>query len=282
MALINVAYEALSDPVSRLAYDQWIAQSERVQARGEHGQPGPGKAFAGGASEARPAPGPSSRRRQKSRSKPASGPAAYGMGPVMRHVAEHWYWYGLAGLAGVAIGISAIGEPDFSSPAPEPHASGSPAPEPFGVSVPAPVAFSTPPYARPAVAPDGQAWPSKGGYLKGYRILNADGLSTVTIDNGENHSDIFAKLVSLDGEQAVTVRTFFVPARKQFTLEKVRPGSYYIRHRDLASGRMARTGSFVLEQQSTPAGTRYSKVTIALYKFRDGNMRNYPVAEAEF
>lgn len=46
-------------------------------------------------------------------------------------------------------------------------------------------------YSRPAKAPNGQPWPNTSDYIKGYDQLNSIGLSTVTVDNSKNDSDVF-------------------------------------------------------------------------------------------
>ena len=64
-------------------------------------------------------------------------------------------------------------------------------------------------------------------YLSGLTRANFGGLSSVTIDNSKNESDVFVKLVSLDGPGARPVRFFFIPARGRFTMEKVTAGTMW-------------------------------------------------------
>jgi curved DNA-binding protein CbpA len=138
------------------------------------------------------------------------------------------------------------------------------------------------PYVRSVTAPNGEMWPSTAAYVKGYKKLHADGLSSVTVDNTQNNSDVFVKLVSISENNALPVRQFFIPAAGRFTVNKVRSGNYDIRYRDLDSGTLAKSESFMLQQKTTSEGIQYSNITMTLYKVRDGNMRTYTISEADF
>lgn len=137
-------------------------------------------------------------------------------------------------------------------------------------------------HIRPATAPNDEAWPRHASYVKGYKRLHTDGLSSVTVDNTRNNSDVFVKLVSIDGAKAFPVRLFFIPAHGQFTVNKVRAGNYDIRYRDLDSGALARSESFRLHEVPTHDGIQYSNLTMTLYKVMHGNMQTYWLSENEF
>lgn len=128
--------------------------------------------------------------------------------------------------------------------------------------VAAPELPQRPAYVRPATAPNGQSWPSHATYLSGYPRLRTNGISTVTVDNGQDSSDVFVKLFSLDGQKARPIRTFFIPAHGRFTVSEVSPGNYDIRYRDLGTGYIFRTDSFSLSQTSTSRGIRYSDILL--------------------
>ena len=102
------------------------------------------------------------------------------------------------------------------------------------------------------------------------------------MDNSRNDSDVFVKLVSLDGAQAYPVRQFYIPAFASFTLNKVTAGSYDVRYRDLTNGGLSRSEAFQLEETPTYDGTQYSNITMTLYKVQNGNMQTYGLSEAEF
>lgn len=137
-------------------------------------------------------------------------------------------------------------------------------------------------YVRSLKDPNGEEWPLQSGYVKGFQVLYMDGLSTVTIDNTQNDSDVFVKLVSLDGENSYPIRTIMIRARDQFTLNKVRAGNYDVRYRDLDSGILSRTDPFNLQEVFTYDGTQYSNITMTLYKVGNGNMQTYKISESEF
>lgn len=139
-----------------------------------------------------------------------------------------------------------------------------------------------PSYTRPATAPNGQPWPSVAGYVKGYKKLHTNGLSTVTIDNTKNDGDVFVKLVSIDSAEEYPVRQFFVPAFGEFTINKVRAGSYDVRYKDLDSGSISKSERFELYEEPTYDGVRYSNITMTLYKIRNGNMQTTAIPESEF
>ena len=131
-------------------------------------------------------------------------------------------------------------------------------------------------------APNGEIWPANAGYVEGYKKLHTNGLSSVTVDNTQNDSDVFVKLVSLEGVEAYPIRQFYIPAYSQFTVNKVNTGSYDVRYRDLSNGGLSRSESFNLEETEIDGGTQFSNYTMTLYKVRNGNMQTYGLSEAEF
>jgi hypothetical protein len=81
-------------------------------------------------------------------------------------------------------------------------------------------------YARPLSAPDGHPWPTSASYLLGEKQHETNGLSTVTVDNSQNDSDVLVKLFAIDAIKPLALRTFFIPKHETFTLNKVSPGNY--------------------------------------------------------
>ncbi len=102
------------------------------------------------------------------------------------------------------------------------------------------------------------------------------------VDNTRNDSDVFVKLVSLDGARAYPVRQFYIPAFGSFSLKTVTAGTYDIRYRDLSNGGLSRSEVFNLEEIQTYDGVQYSNITMTLYKVRNGNMQTYGLSESEF
>ena len=277
MALINVSYQVLSDPVQRADHDRWIAQQEQSAVP----PPAPSSPW--------PRQAPQSPTQATPHSAQPPTPAAVGtVGRLISHVLRNWLWYG---IAGVVVWSWATSKPSIPPVGPKPYQSSSAPswdelsttnptvkPKPHQAS-PGPV---VPVNVRPAATPNGQPWPAAAGYVKGYQLLHTNGLSTVTVDNSRNDSDVFVKLVSLDSAQAYPVRQFYIPAFGSFTLKKVTAGSYDVRYRDLGSGGLSRSEALTLSEVHTDEGTRFSNVTMTLYKVKNGNMKTFGLAEAEF
>jgi hypothetical protein len=139
-----------------------------------------------------------------------------------------------------------------------------------------------PTYTKPLNAPNNEPWPIQADYVNGYPKLRNSGLSSVTIDNSQNDSDVFVKLVSLDTAEAFPVRHFYIPALGKFTVNKVTKGIYDIRYRDINTGALSRSESFDLVEIPTVNGTEYSMYTMTLYKVQNGNMQTFGLSESEF
>jgi curved DNA-binding protein CbpA len=280
MAIINKSYEVLSDPIKRREHDEWIAreESDAIKAKGRNA-----------ADHAEPV--------QQQSSEPNSflviGRQLFAAikGIVL------WAFSYAIGL-GVVIGVIALigfGMDQLSSktpppPGPKPYnsepvaqANSEQEDNPFAEFIPQkPENQAAPTYERPVTAPNGEPWPMGASYIPGYKQLNANGLSAVTIDNSQNDSDVFVKLVSIDSAEAFPVRQLFIPAGSKFTTENVSAGEYDVRYRDLDTGGLSRSDPFTLEEIETDEGIQYSTMTMTLYKVRNGNMKTFPLAESEF
>jgi len=256
MTLINQSYQVLSDPAQRATHDRWIAQQEATaQPTGARANPAQH-------------PEPSSHSRTHYQSAPVS-PAptqttAGKGGGLVAHVLRHWLLYGFAGLL---VWLWAIDKPRQPPVGPKPYQAQAPA-------------KAT--YVRPVAAPNGQPWPAGGGYVQGYQQLNTRGRSSVTVDNSRNDSDVFVKLVALDGAQAFPARQFYIPAFSSFTVKNVAAGGYDVRYRDLSTGGLSRSETMTLQELRTEDGVQFSNITMTLYKVKNGNMQTFGLAEAEF
>jgi curved DNA-binding protein CbpA len=252
MAIINTSYEVLSDPERRQEHDNWIEQQEQPATQTSQATC-----------------------HQSQSSKSASNPHPYQNDLVFKRIkatAFHMFRFGFFYVMAVVF-IYMWATDNLNTP---------PAgPKPYSASPPQ-QAPAKPVYVRSESAPNGQPWPIRAAYVKGYERLHSDGLSTVAVDNGQNDSDVFIKLVSLDGEEAYPVRQFFIPAFGSFTVKNINAGSYDIRYRDLSNGGLSRSEAFNLEEISTDSGTQYSNFTMTLYKVQNGNMQTYDLSEAEF
>lgn len=257
MAVVNVAYGVLSDPVKRAEHDRWIAEEESPRARPvRHATTlhTPSRRFqgAGGASQAA---------RQAALDKR--------MRRIRVHLARHRLAYAFAGVVALGLigtGISSLLAPGLLSP----------------VSDAVVAAQSLPAYARPELAPGGHPWPAKSGYIEGLAQVNKGGQAVVLVDNTANDADMLGKLVALDGSRPTTVRTFFVAAHSRFALAEVIGGSYDLRYRNLSNGMLARSPAFILEEITTARGVQHGAATVRLYESATGNMLSYSLPEADF
>lgn len=139
----------------------------------------------------------------------------------------------------------------------------------------------SPRYAQPGTVRNGALWPTSSSYMQDYEKLHTSGLSTVTVDNSQNGSDLIVKLVALQQSESYPARVFFIPARGKFTVNNITAGRYAIRYRDLETGRQSRSESFSLKETATDSGTRYSNMTVTLHPVRDGNVPANTVSESE-
>lgn len=254
MTIINSSYEVLSDPVRRRQHDEWIAQQESAGFNHSEKPTQPTQA-------ARPAnPNPN---------KPSR------IGSFLGHIGRYPLQYFFVGLVAWLTFFYELSPPPKG---PKPYSQTAPAP-PLRASNPSQASIT---YVRPATAPNGRPWPTAASYIAGYPRSNTDGLSSVTVDNSRNDSDVFVKLVSLSTTEAYPVRQFYIPARGTFMAENVTAGTYDVRYRDLTTGGLSRSESFVLEETQVSGGIQYSQMSLTLYKVQNGNMQTYRLGEDEF
>jgi curved DNA-binding protein CbpA len=310
MQVINQAYDVLSDPVKRREHDEWIArmESENTAAPSFAGN----SAFSASSREsgwtawnnAQPFSfnNASIRRRRKTT---ASGIEAKAIGD---HIFKHWFWYVLAIAMIIGFGYDSFFRDSYHSFSPTSRttakpAKGKPPPRsavdarndalPYQTSGTQetikpldPELVSTPPperrYSRPATAPDGNPWPAAASYLVGLEQLNANGLSTVIIDNSQNDSDVLVKLFYLGNRDARPVRTFYIPAKGTFAAERVTAGSYDVRYRDLQSGELSRSDSFYIVETPLRNGVGMTVVSMRLFKLQNGETPLLGLSEENF
>ncbi len=137
-------------------------------------------------------------------------------------------------------------------------------------------------YVRPKTADNGSPFPKSSGYIKGYPIQFKEGLSSITVDNSKNSSDIFMKLYTLNSTPPQAIRVFFIRKGEKFIIKNVKAGSYDLRFRDLNYGGLSRTDEFNLEEYKEFDGsTKFHRFTLIL-KSQHGNIKMYPISEQEF
>jgi hypothetical protein len=167
-----------------------------------------------------------------------------------------------------------------SSPLPD---SSTPVIAPSFSTSPSPVALAPKPsYVRPTTAENGQPFPKTSGYIKKYQQKANDGYSSLTIKNDQNYSDVYVKVFDLNKSKAKPVRFFFVRAHESFTAEKITPGKYDVRYKDLDSGSLNKSEEFPLTETKDGEGINYSTITMTLYKVANGNMKTEAIDEESF
>lgn len=283
MAIVDTSYAVLSNPHQRALHDLWVAQNDDEDTAAALRRPPPStipplwmhSEAPQHYHQTRPQPlfepEPAPRRRPHHRS---TLPPVHGRAPHS-HLLRNWSLYALGAVV-ACLALVTASKPFLGDD--RARAAAAAAGPLRGFSVP--VLFSQPRYTRPATAPNGQPWPASAGYVGGYPLLNNDGEASLTVDNGNNDSDAFVKLVSQGGEQPQVVRHLYVPAFQRFTVDRLPPGQYDLRYRNLASGALARTPPVtVMAPQSTPDGATLS---VELYKEPQGKLPTLRLAEKEF
>jgi hypothetical protein len=246
MAIVNTAYNTLSDPVRRQEHDEWIAAEEWEVEWLESSHTEDGREPRGGAGwEAPPPP------RQR-----------------YRALRDPKWWFGMAGslVAGAAAAVlwlqpprllpSALawGGPDRAASLVRADdlgadASGDGWARPAGQDKPPPPdikALAVTQLLIPARAPDcdtdlqallspnGEPWPAQSGYVAGYPVGNQGEEMQFAIDNSANASPVFVKIYDLD--RRANVRHAFVQARDRLMIDKLTAGKYEVRYQNIMVG----------------------------------------------
>jgi curved DNA-binding protein CbpA len=123
------------------------------------------------------------------------------------------------------------------------------------------------------------------GYIKGDKQIFGGGLSTFKIDNSNGSEDAEVRLY-LNNRQ---IRSMFIQAGSEFTAEKLAPGTYKMRYKIIVDGQpkvYQAKDDFILSQTVTETDTgtrtRFSRMTVTLYKVSDGNMQTEEVPASSF
>ncbi|TFW16374.1 J domain-containing protein [Duganella callida] len=291
MAILNSAYETLSDPQRRKEHDEWIASEEwevewLESTRGEEGgERGKHKHESGWHPE-HVHETPSRRARPRRR--------------------DWKWWTGLAGclMIGWLGGVTMVSEPRQLSnmlsaawngkgaidanaaPAPTEtpaRKDGKAEPEEAWASVrgggqreahaaKAPIRVvavsqvilpnagaecdsEAPP--QTLVAPNGEPWPARSGYVEGFPVGNRGEEMQLTLDNAANNSAVFIKVYDMDRRS--NVRYAYVQAHDRLLVDKLSSGKYEIRYQNLdaganpgACGGAARTATAAAETATSP------------------------------
>lgn len=263
MAIVNTAYNILSDPVRRKEHDDWIASEEWEVEWLESGDEG----------------------RDKARGDAHWEPRQVEAGSRWRVLRDPRWWgamlvffAGGAGLtflladpprvlpgalawAGKPPAAAAASSPSTAATVPASSATPAAAPDPLGndssndgwarpagqSGAPADVkALAVTQLVVPARAPDcdtdlqsqvspnGDPWPSQSGYIDGYPLGNQGEEMQVLVDNSNNASPVLVKLYDLDRRS--NVRHAYVLGRTKFLIDKLSAGKYEVRYQNILVG----------------------------------------------
>lgn len=289
MKILNASYEVLSNESSRQQYDAFLHRKEAemhqaYRQKTEHKHVHPGSRT--------PEKKPQAREQNESEDSYRRPPRGWeehvsampktatvslgGFGRTLKFVLRYWFILSLVGFA-----LYAFIEDRYKKTEGRSNSKSDSNWETL-TSVPKPVKPVAPRYERPLVTPGGTPWPTTAAYLPGYYQDNSPGLSTVTVDNTGNSSDVFVKIVKIGLPAHGHNRIFYIPAYSQFQAKNLERGSYVVKYQDLASGTRAKSDPFVLSETETYGGTQFSNVTMTLFKVANGNMRTTPIGEHEF
>jgi len=247
MAIVNTAYNILSDPVRRKEHDEWIASEEWEVAWLEGGEEGRDKQRAEGHWEPRQVEAPSR----------------------LRFLRDIRWWAGMLTFfgAGAALAVLLVDPPRnlpsalawARPPAAAPHTNSPP--DPLGSD------SSADGWARPAgqgdappdikalavtqlvvparapdcesdlqtqVSPNGEPWPAQSGYIDGFPVGNQGEEMQVLVDNSNNASPVLVKIYDLDRRS--NVRHAYVLGRSRFMVDKLAAGKYEVRYQNILIG----------------------------------------------
>lgn len=84
------------------------------------------------------------------------------------------------------------------------------------------------------MAPNGEPWPAESGYVEGYPVGNQGEEMQVLVNNTGNSSPIFVKVYDLDRRS--NVRHAFVLAHESLTIDKLAAGKYEVRYQNIEAG----------------------------------------------
>jgi hypothetical protein len=252
MAIVNTAYNILSDPIRRKEHDDWIASEEwEVEwLESSHGDDGRQRPHGDAQWEPRQVEAPSRWRFL---------------------LAPRWWGGMLAFFAGGVVltillvdppkvlpaALAWAGKPPATSSAPVPNSP----PDPLGADT------SNDGWARPAgqseappdikalgttqlvvparapdcdtdlqsqVSPNGDPWPAQSGYIDSFPVGNQGEEMQILIDNSNNPSPVLVKVYDMDRRS--NVRHAYVLGRAKFLVDKLSAGKYEVRYQNILMG----------------------------------------------
>ena len=132
-----------------------------------------------------------------------------------------------------------------------------------------------------AVTPVDREQQAFTGYLKGEQKGAMGGLSTFTVDNRRGDRDAVARIY-LNGDKPAVLH-IYIKKGETFKAQSIQAGTYVFRYRYIGSEDTYEANQpFQLTETRTDTGTRFSNVTVTLFKVKDGNMQTKKVDASKF
>jgi hypothetical protein len=251
MAIVNTAYNILSDPLRRKEHDDWIASEEwEVEwLEGSHGE-----------------------EVQRPRGEAQWEPRQVEAPSRWRFLLAPRWWGGMLAFfaGGVVLTILLVDPPKvlpaalaWAGKAPGAGSAATPnsPPDPLGADT------SNDGWARPAgqsdappdikalgvtqlvvparapdcdtdlqsqVSPNGDPWPAQSGYIDSFPVGNQGEEMQILVDNSNNPSPVLVKVYDLDRRS--NVRHAYVLGRAKFLVDKLSAGKYEVRYQNIVIG----------------------------------------------
>jgi hypothetical protein len=255
MAIVNTAYNILSDPARRKEHDEWIAAEEwEVEwLESSHGDDGRDKARADAGWEPRQVEPALRLRLLRDPRWWGAMLVCFGIGAALAFVVidpPRMLPSALAFSGKPAASLARPALPGAESPVDAPavdtvsdgwarpagQADAPPDIKSLGVTqlvVPArqPDCDSD---LQSQVSPNGDPWPLQSGYVDGFPVGNQGDEMQVWVDNSNNASPILVKLYDLDRRS--NVRHAYVLSRAKFLIDKLAAGKYEVRYQNILVG----------------------------------------------
>ncbi|MRW86457.1 DnaJ domain-containing protein [Pseudoduganella sp. FT26W] len=266
MAILNSAYETLSDTQRRKEHDEWIASEEweiewLESTRNEDGHRGDKHKHDAGWHPEHVHDGPSRRPRRRDWRTWAGLAACLVLGWIggATMIAEPQLMGNLSSAWSGKSGINAnAATPDAAPRSRDSRAEAraelhdawatarladGPAAKPAPIKVVAASQVVLPgagaecdseTQTQTLLAPNGEPWPARSGYMEGFPVGNHGDDMQLTLDNGGNASAVFIKVYDMDRRS--NVRYAYVQAHDKLLVDKLSNGKYEIRYQNLDVG----------------------------------------------
>ena len=82
--------------------------------------------------------------------------------------------------------------------------------------------------------------------------------------------------------QPQAVRYFYIQGGGGLNIRNISAGNYDVRYKDLEQGYISKSEPMLVQEYEDAYGSRFSEITMTLYKVSNGNMQTYSIPESEF